>query len=287
MANFDIVKDYDWTSMPRGSAMRSKAPRVVVKSFKIKSNQILQAIQGFISLGSSSGGDGNSYYDKLYQESTTPDDNFNFPFFGDEVRSLTNSFGDSFQSGVGGAGGVGTALFEGLKQAAGVVAELSNVTSANAMENAANALIGPQDSMTKLKNAGAALAQGGNPGTYIETPKFYEFNTASDGPLQVSFILANTINADSVPKNQELIKKLTMINRPNRINSTTVDPPRIYQVRVPGHRFIKWAYCSSFSVRLLGTRREINGKIVPEAYQVDMSFTSMTLEHAGFMEKTG
>lgn len=285
MGNFNIVKDYDWTSMPRGSAMRSKAPRVVVKSFKIKSNQILQAIQGYLALASATSGD--DFYDKLYKDSTTPEDNFNFPFFSDEIRSFSNSFGDSFQSGSGGSGGVGSFLYEGLKSATGMVSELTNLTDTGAMKNAANALIGPEDSKTKLTNAMNALGSGGNPGTYIETPKFYEFSNASDNSLTVSFILANTINPDSVSKNKELVKKLTMINRPMRISSSAVDPPRIYQVRVPGQRFIKWAYCDSFSVKMLGTRREINGTVTPEAYQIDMSFKSLTLEHAGFMEKTG
>jgi hypothetical protein len=79
-----------------------------------------------------------------------------------------------------------------------------------------------------------------------------------------------------------LVQRLTYINRPLRKNSIAVDPPRIYQVRVPGHRLIRWAYCSQFSVNFIGTRRIINDVIVPEGYQISMSFTSLTLEHAGF-----
>jgi len=36
---------------------------------------------------------------------------------------------------------------------------------------------------------------------------------------------------------------------------------------------------------MLGTRREINGVITPEGYEITMAFTSLTLEHAGFMKE--
>ena len=109
----------------------------------------------------------------------------------------------------------------------------------------------------------------------------YEQN---DGALEVSFVLSNTIS-DDIDKNAELVKKLTTINRPKRINSIAMEPPRIFQVKVPGQRFIKWAYCSSFGVNLLGTRRMIGGNIVPEGYQINMSFTSLTTEVSNFMDK--
>jgi len=124
----------------------------------------------------------------------------------------------------------------------------------------------------------------GNPGTYIETPVFYQFEK-NDGPLEISFALSNTINGGSVEQNQKLIEHLTRINRPLRKNSIAVDPPRIYTIRVPGQRFIQWASCTSFSVSFLGNRRIINGNVTPEGWQLNMGFTSLTIEHAGFMDK--
>ena len=113
---------------------------------------------------------------------------------------------------------------------------------------------------------------------------FYQFDK-NDSPINVSFILSNTINEDSLEKNKKLIHKLTEINRPLRRNSIAVDPPRIYQVRVPGHRFIRWAFCNSFDVKLKGARRIIEDVVVPEAYEISMSFQSLTLEHAGFLKR--
>lgn len=277
MAKYDVVKDYDWTSSPRGSGMRKKAPRVWVKSYKLVSNQIMSAIQGFMAITDSA--DAKTFYDKMYSDSTTAEDDFNFPFFGDNVRQMTNTFGDTFQAGIGGSGGVGADLFSGIKGFVGGVANALNITDKDSASKAKDAALAGD-----FKGAISALGKGGSPGTYVETPMFYQFEK-SDGPLQVSFVLANTINADSIEKNHNLIQRLQYINRPLRKSSIAVDPPRIYQVKVPGHRFIRWAYCSDLSINFLGTRREINGVIVPEAYQIDMSYTSLTLEHAGFLKE--
>jgi hypothetical protein len=287
---YDVVKDYDWTSLPRGSGMRKKAPRVWVKSYKLKSNQIMQAIQGFVAIATEGGsGDAKSFYDKMYSEATTAEDDFNFPFFNDNVRSFGNTFGDTFQSGIGGSGGIGGELYEGAKTLAGGIGQAYNMGDWKGVLNSVGEAAS-KGIQGDIKGAGNSLLNaaksslGGSPGTYVESPMFYQFDK-NDGPLDVSFVLSNTINQDSLEKNKKLIHKLTEINRPLRKNSIAVDPPRIYQVKVPGHRFIRWAYCSNFSVNLLGTRRTINKVVVPEAYQINMSFQSLTLEHAGFMKE--
>lgn len=285
--NFNVVADYDWTSAPRGSGMRKSAPRVYVKSYKFKSNQIMQAIQGFIAIGESS--DAKSFYEKLYADATKPDDDFCFPFLSDNIRSFGNTFGDTFQSGIGGSGGIGSDSYEGMRGLIGGGAQLANMGDwKNVAGGIAEAgkLAGGGDwaGASKAARAASGSVTGGNPGTYIESPMFYQFEK-NDGPLEISFVLSNTINPDSLDKNKTLIHKLTTINRPLRLNSIAVDPPRIYSVKVPGHRYIRWAYCDQFAVNMMGSRRELAGVLVPEGYQITMSFKSLTLEHAGFMEE--
>lgn len=281
---YDVVKEYDWTSSPRGSGMRKKAPRVWVKSYKINSNQIITSIENYLNIAKNAGGDAKSFYDNMYGNgTTTPEDDFNFPFFSDNVRSFGNTFGDTFQNGIGQGGGIGETANAMIESAMGTVAEVTNLVSSESWGKAGSQMKSGKF-LDAISTMGSSLAKGGNPGTYIETPMFYQFEK-NDAPLEVSFVLSNTINPDSLEKNKNLIYRLTYINRPLRKNSIAVDPPRIYQVKVPGHRFIRWAYCNNFSVNLLGTRREINGVIVPEAYQITMSFQSLTLEHAGFMKE--
>lgn len=279
---YDVVKEYDWCSSPRGSGMRKKAPRVWVKSYKLKSNAIMTSIKNYLNIAQQAGGDAKTFYEKMYGDVTTPEDDFNFPFFGDNVRSFSNTFGDTFQNGVGQGGGIGTAIDSILKTETSISSQMVGVFGSDNVQNAwEQAKKGDITDAAKTLLDGAK--GGGDPGSYVETPQFYQFDK-TDGPLEVSFVLSNTINSDH-KKNYELVKKLTEINRPLRKNSIAVDPPRIYQVKVPGHRFIKWAYCSSFSVNLLGTKREIGGIIVPEGYQISMSFQSLTLEHSGFMSE--
>lgn len=280
---YDVVKEYDWCSSPRGSGMRKKAPRVWVKSYKLKSNAIMTSIKNYLNIAQQAGGDSKTFYEKMYGDVTTPEDDFNFPFFGDNVRSFSNTFGDTFQNGVGGVG-IGTAIDSIIKTGLGAFVDMKNASGlsmGDITKSGGQMLKG--DFEGGLKTLENGLGGGGDPGSYVETPQFYQFDK-TDGPLEVSFVLSNTINSDH-KKNYELVKKLTEINRPLRKNSIAVDPPRIYQVKVPGHRFIKWAYCSNFSVNLLGTKREIGGIIVPEGYQISMSFQSLTLEHSGFMSE--
>lgn len=279
MAKYDVVKDYDWTSAPRGSEIRTHAPRVWVKSYKLNSNQISQTIGNYLNILDVTQ-DAKSFYDKMYSKSTTPDDDFNFPFFGDNIRSFSNTFGDTFQNGIGSGGGLMSNLFEGVKTFLGGVGEAAGLAGIdNLVKSAKTFAAGDRETAMDIFKAG--IAKGGDPGTYIETPMFYQFEK-NDGPLDVSFVLANTINEDSIDKNHKLVQRLIYINRPLRKNSIAVDPPRIYQVRVPGHRLIRWAWCSNFGLELLGTRRVVNNVIVPEAYKVSMTYQSLTLEHAGF-----
>jgi hypothetical protein len=257
MAYYNIVRDYDWTSNPRGSSQRNDAPKIWMLSYDINSNQIMSAAKGFISVATNTQASAKTFYDDMYGKSTTPKDHFWFPYFSDNFRSFGNTFGDTFQSGVGGSGGTLSDMNDQMKQWLGGLADLYNT---------AMSFVTSQD----------------NPGTYIETPMFYQFEK-NDAPVEFSVILSNTLNSDSYLKNSKLIEYLTRINRPLRRNSIAVDPPRIYQIRIHGLRYIRWAYCSNFSVELIGARREIEGVIVPEAYRISMSFQSLTLEHAGFM----
>ena len=296
MAKFNVVKEYDWTTIPRGSGLRKKAPKIHVRSYKIKSNEALNRLKSYMEVAEKT--DPKTFYDKLYGEIASPEDDFNLPFFNDTLRSFTNTYGDTFQAGfmgnmdsamsgaVGELGALGTSfggsniknlgsnIMNGMKSGYGDDADRSPLSIEQAMA-------GPKALLGGMKGAMKNI-QGTNPGSYIETPKLYQYEQ-NDSGLEVSFVLSNTINSD-YKKNNELVKKLTTINRPKRINSIAMEPPRIYQVKIPGQRLIRWASCSSFSVGMLGTKRELEGVLTPEAYQISMTFTSLTTEVSNFMD---
>jgi hypothetical protein len=156
------------------------------------------------------------------------------------------------------------------------------------LENGKNFIkgMGQIKDMDGFKNAAGGIGKGmtSAPGSYIETPKLYQY-AQNDGALEITFPLFNTINGDAVQKNYDLIDKLTRINRPKRLTSITMEPPHIYQVKLKGLRYMRWAYCNNFSVSMIGARRIVNGAITPDGYQITMSLTSLTTEVSNFMDK--
>jgi len=246
--------DYDWTSIPKGSVLRKNAPRVRVTPFKINSSTSLNRITSYTEALVAT--DADAFYDNLYKD-VVKEDPFVFPYLGDSVRQFSNEYGDTFQSAF--LGSVDSALNAAAKFG-GAAREVVSGVIAN--------LKGETES---------------NPGSYIETPKLYEYSQ-NDSGLDVSFVLSNTVNFDD-GKNAKLVNLLTSINRPLRKNSIIMEPPRIYEVKLPGIRFIKWAYCSSFSVQLLGAKQMYGSEIIPEGYLINMTFTSLTTEVSNFMEK--
>ena len=270
----NIVMDYDWTSIPRGSVLRSRAPRVTVRSFKIKSSESLNRIKSYANVLATV--DAEEFYNKLYGDIATPEETFRFPFLGDAVRSFSNEYGDTFQSAF--LGTVDSAFGEASKLYGEYKTYKVGENLGKLVGNIAKA-----DSLGSHINT-ATKDMSTEPGSYIETPKLYQYSQ-NDSGLEVSFVLSNTINQDSVDNNYKLVQKLTRINRPFRKNAVVMEPPRIYEVKLPGIRYIKWAYCSSFSVQILGAKQLLDGMIIPEGYLISMTFTSLTTEVSNFMDK--
>lgn len=269
----DIVTNYKWTTT-QGS-YKGEAPRVFATAYGIESNAIADAISSYYKLiGESTRagefissigiGSGVKYYNNMHK--TKGKEQFIFPFFGDDVRSLSNSWGDSY---VGSTNGTNT-----------------GVEYIGTLKNAA-------DMSVNLINQVNALASG-KPGALFEPPKFYQYSQ-DEGPVTVSFVLINTDAEGDAAKNYKLVTKLINENRFKRDdgNPFLVTPPKLWSVIVPGYRAIRWASCN-VSISLLGTRRYIdldNGKVlIPEGYNVTLTFTPLYTEPNNFAEyytKTG
>jgi hypothetical protein len=279
VGKYNVVKDYDWTSVPRGAALRNDAPKVVLRSYRIVSNQVIDRLTSYLEVANKSA---EQFYNDLYKSAKLEDD-FYFPYFSEQARSFNNQFGDTFQDGFGGSSGIGSTLDTIAQKYIGGAAQIAAMVGDQGINKAEGAF--------KNKDIGGAvgalmggLASGGSPGSYIETPKMYDYSSANEGAMDISFILSNTLNSD-FNKNYELVKKLIEINRPKRNDAISMDPPRIFRAKLYGYRYIPWAYCSSFSVRLLGTKRMVNGVIMPEAYEINMGLQPLTAEPSNFMEK--
>jgi hypothetical protein len=95
--------------------------------------------------------------------------------------------------------------------------------------------------------------------SFQERAKFYNFPQSGES-LTVSFPLINTGSAtfDDVIKNWQLIFLLLYQNKPSRLNRTVIEPPVLYQVEIPGQKFLPYCYISEMQVSFKGSRRTVN-----------------------------
>jgi len=253
----DIINSYKWTTT-QGS-YKEETPRVFATAYTIDTNAITDTVKTYYELANETVGVGSlggiKYYDNLHKYKDP--ERFVFPFFSDELRSFNNSWGDSYVGSTNGSD-TGVDYLEKVKSLAETATNLVNQT---------NALLSNK------------------PGALFEPPKFYQYSQ-DENTLTVKFILINTDEAGDASKNYDLVKKLININRFKRDDSNgfIVTPPKLWSVIVPGYRAIRWASCG-VSVNMLGSRRYIDKKLVPEGYDVTLSFTPLYTEPSNFSEK--
>lgn len=148
-----------------------------------------------------------------------------------------------------------------------------------------------RDFRSNLQSA-AALTNLTQPGVYIEKPKFFQFNDKGE-EIDFSFPLINTGHSkwQDVLNNWQLLFMLIYQNRPNRRSRDLIDPPCIYEVAIPGVKYMPYAYISNLSIDFLGNRRQteiqipyLNGSkikintIIPDAYMVNITVTGLVSE---------
>lgn len=149
------------------------------------------------------------------------------------------------------------------------------------------------------------------PGRMIEEPKGFTF-TGREKSYTVKFPLFNTKNFTEIIKNWQFIYLLTYQNTPNRITRDLIDPPCIYEARIPGVWYSKYSSITNMQVDFIGGRREmempvpyltksddsnIDGKsetnwmqqkrkittVIPDGYMVSITVTELFSETQNFM----
>jgi len=256
MAEVNVADNYPWTTT-QGS-YKTEAPRVYATSYSINNNAILEAVKTYYSaagaaLGVSTSVD--SFYTNMHKGATVRD-RYVFPFFNDEVRSLNNSWGDSYITSTNGSN-TGITFGKTLKDLADTALTLMTQVAAFSEES---------------------------PGALFEPPKFYQYSQ-DEGPVTVSFVLINTTEVGH-DANYKLVKDLIVANRFERKEGSPflVTPPNLWKVIVPGYRYIRWAACG-VTVSLLGTRRMVQGNIIPEGYNISLTFTPLYTEPNNYANK--
>lgn len=95
--------------------------------------------------------------------------------------------------------------------------------------------------------------------TFVERAKFYNYPTEGED-FSFEFPLINTGSAtfEDVIRNWELLFLLLYNNKPSRKNVSVIDPPPLYQVEIPGVKFLPFCYISAIGVDFKGSRRELS-----------------------------
>jgi len=305
---YDIVKEYDWTSVPRTSDLRNEAPSAYITAYELKYSQLRSFVDGYMNILSpqnnagsytNSKNPGLDFYKGLYTVKNGPIARLNFPFFEDSFRSFSTEFADTFSpisqrgaqmfggQAIQGLGGAAESIAGGGLAAVNALAsfgDTGNSGSQSLADKVAKTASGAATGVAKALGLNPGRQTIGTPGSYIETPKFYQYSNTDNG-LQVGFTLSNTLEDDSIDKNFKFICDFTKMNRPYRYGPIGMDFPAIYNLVVPGLRYIQWAYLENFEVSMLGNRRKIGSRVIPEAYVCNFTFRSLTVEPANFVEE--
>jgi hypothetical protein len=249
MSEYNVAnnKEYKWTSV-NGSYL-DEVPRIFAKSYLLKKNDVLNNVKFWVDNVSQSSGGGVNYYNKLHDTTDAETDRWVFPFFNDDVRQITTSWGDSYVGSTNGTQAYG--------ETPGKVKQLADMAATT---------IGQVQ----------ALIQGA-PGALYEPPKYFNYGDIGEQGATVEFSLINTLNDNDYNKNYKLISRLIEINKLSRLSGNVVEPAAIWEVTVPGYRKIKWS-SADVGIKLIGQRKMKDQKIIPEGYRVSLTFKPLYTE---------
>ena len=146
-------------------------------------------------------------------------------------------------------------------------------------------------------------------GTYVENSQFYQYQSSGES-VTIKFPLINTGIAtyDDVVKNWQFIFLLLYNNRPERVNRNLIEPPPLYEINIPGGKYMPLAYIQSINVEYKGSRRQMSitvpdssdprnstgtgnkissiNTIIPEVYEITIQLTGLVTDSKNFMFAT-
>lgn len=317
----DVVNDYEWTTTPKSG--RGTAPYIIMREMQPKTGAELQrAIYAVDSLTDGVKDVGGKAEDLINSTATK----FNAPaslkstisttaekFY--DVIEYINDAKSKVKSGVG---------LESSMQLSkqGHLASYDNLYNCDYtgwnfklpyFEN--SPLATPQNTFTSgsHKTGASYLADGAeflnniiggaqstlaqltsNEERSTETPKSYSM--AADGAqFSFKFPLLNTGDEYQAATNYQLVQLLKYQSRPYRSTRNLIVPINIYEVFIPGMRYIPYAFIRNVNVEFQGVRMPLDMQImfdnkptnitaiIPEAYMVNIELQSLTNETGNFM----
>ena len=310
--SINVVNDYDWTSSANKQQLAEKIPYIRLKEFKITADNAINAVAAgvfawadmqksgagaigkaagvagaaadqvsflkdikdskFAKVIASKGGALNDGIDKFVQSAKKYASAAQTPTeFGQEGQHLVDLYGGLYARESTGRSYT-LPYFE------------NDYFSANNSFDETTTTPFMNEAFEAVSSAASTLPALVEPGVYVQRPKFYKFD--SDGnQFSFSLTLYNTITPLAYQKNSQLVQQLALNNLPRRKTKIVVEPPCIYEVLIPGKAFFPYCFISDLRVLHVGTKRLIEGEIVPDAFEIQMTIKSLTTDANNFYEK--
>lgn len=303
----DVVNDFDWTSSINKQQMAGKIPYIRLTEFKLTANN---AVNGFAA--------GLMAWADVHRSSVAGASKLGGTI---NTVSQSNFIGKAATAAGDAIGAAGAAVAPYLQKAENFVKSKANdsfghegqhLTDAFGMlyareatgrtytlpyynkdyfhagndfsDSSENAppLVGGFFDVIQAAGAIPSLVE---PGVYVQRPKFYQFASAAEPTVNISLTLYNTLTPMSYLKHAKFIQQLALNNLPRRITRSVVEPPCIYEVFIPGKAFYPYCFISNLKISNVGARRIINNEIVPDAFQIEISLTSLTKDASNFYDR--
>lgn len=322
----DVVNDYEWTTTPKSG--RDTAPYIIMREMQPKTGAELQrAIYAVDSLTDSVKDTGSKAEDLINSTITKLNaTKFKVP---SSIKSVISTTADKFydvityinntKSKISGEIGIESEMKLSEQSYLKAYKDLYNCdyTGWNFklpyFEN--NPLTTPQNTFASgsHKTGAGYLADGAeflnnivggiqstlaqltsNEERSTETPKSYSM--ATDGTqFSFKFPLLNTGDEYQAATNYQLVQLLKYQSRPYRSTRNLIVPVNIYEVFIPGMRYIPYAFIRNVNIEFQGVRMPLDMQImfddkptnitaiIPEAYMVNIELQSLTNETGNFM----
>lgn len=266
----DIVRDFYWTYSKLGDA-RQEVPKIYLKELRLKTNALISQLKYSYGVTKESIG-------AAVQQLPTAVQNSLNSLIGNTIEQ-----GEAFLSNALPSTVDSNPIFSAKNSQLNPYRNLyiteptgwdfvmpyfenyHNMHSNTFSQDANNPFVGLiSQAAAGMTDIASALSMLRSPTTisFVEKSKFYNYSEEGE-EFSFMFPLINTgsVTFEDVIRNWELIFLLLYNNKPSRKNKSLIEPPVLYQVEIPGVKFLPFCYVSQISIDFQGSRRELSFRL--------------------------
>jgi hypothetical protein len=255
--NIDVTK-YRWTL----SKVDDEVPYIQLKEFKMTVSSLQRQFAAFVTGTSakatnaldlnkeSEAAETLAVYDELYSKDTPTGFVYKFPYFAENTFELNTPSWEA-PDDIGAAAG---------KVAKGVAKFLVGKKG----EKIVDAVGEGADLINNYRYPAFGIG---------DRPKV--FKNHSLRTITINFPLFNTVDADEWEQHRDLGYLLMSQNLLNKRDFVVAAPPVFYEILIPGQYYSYAAQMSDIKIKNLGNQRLIDGLMVPDAYEFNLTLTEL------------